>query len=41
MAKIDESHINHGKIDLSHLIKPIIECLQQDENSLLREHEGK
>ena len=41
MAQIEESRTEHGKIDLSHLIKPIIECLQQDENSLLREHEGK
>lgn len=41
MAKIEESRTEHGKIDLSHLIKPINECLQQDENSLLKEHEGK
>jgi hypothetical protein len=41
MAQIEESRINHGKIDLSHLFKPIIECLQKDENSLLKEHEGK
>ncbi len=41
MAQIEESRQEHGKIDLSHLIKPIIECLQQDENRLLTEHEGK
>ena len=41
MGKIEESRINHGKIDLTHVIKPIIECLQQGENSLLKEHEGK
>lgn len=41
MAQIEESRIHHGKIDLTHLIKPIIECLQEDDNSLLKEHEGK
>jgi len=41
MAQIEESRINHGKIDLTHVIKPIIDYLQQGENSLLKEHEGK
>jgi len=41
MAKIEESRINHGKIDLTLLLKPIIELIQTDANHLLREQKGK
>ncbi|RKZ39452.1 MAG: hypothetical protein DRQ49_06715 [Gammaproteobacteria bacterium] len=41
MGKLEESREQHGKIDLTFLIKPIIACIQEDNQRLLRESNGK
>lgn len=41
MANIEESRVDHGKMDLTPLMKPIIDFIQTDANHLLREQNGK
>ncbi len=41
MAEIIEKIGEHGKTDLTHLIKAVIACIQADYNILLRERKGK